>query len=134
MTGDRRPVLFYDGECRFCRAMARIIAALDRRKRFAYLPFQDPQADELLTSVPADEKFTSIHIVFADGEVLAAGDALAELSRVVPLGELAADGARRHRGVRDVFRCAYDIVASRRGPFSAFVPNVHGPVRRPELS
>lgn len=132
MKVDRRPVLFYDGECRFCRAMASVIAALDRRKRFAYLPFQDALADELLASVPPAERPESIHLVFADGEVVSAGDALAEMSRVLPLGGALANCARENRSVGDVFRFGYDFVAARRGPLSGLVPNMRGPFRRPE--
>ncbi|HUF53549.1 MAG TPA: DCC1-like thiol-disulfide oxidoreductase family protein [Dehalococcoidia bacterium] len=127
----RRPVLFYDGECRFCRATARAIATLDRRRRFAYLPFQDPLADQMLAPVRPEERERSIHLVFADGSVVSAGDVLAELTRVLPAGRLLADAARDHRSVRDVFRFGYDLVATRRGPLSALVPDVRGPVRRP---
>jgi predicted DCC family thiol-disulfide oxidoreductase YuxK len=130
----RRPVLFYDGECRFCRATARAVAALDRGKRFAYLPFADPMAEELLAPIPPAERERSIHLVFADGRIASAGDALAELSRVLPLGDAVAEAARSHRSVRDVFRFGYNLVATRRGPLSSLVPNVRGPIRRPEAA
>lgn len=127
-----RPVLFYDGGCRFCRFMARTVAALDRRRRFGYLPFADELALELLAPVPAAEREHSIHVVFPDGEIASAGDALAELSRVLPLGGLLAAAARDHRQVRGVFRWGYNLVAQRRGPLSSIVPDVRGPSRRPE--
>ncbi|MEX0683607.1 MAG: DUF393 domain-containing protein [Dehalococcoidia bacterium] len=130
MTPDR-PVLFYDGECRFCRATARAIAVLDRRREFAYLPFSDELAGELLSSVAGEERTRSIHLVFPDGRVISGGDALAELGRVLPLGDLVADSACRYPYVRGVFRWGYDLVASRRGSFSGLVPDVRGPLRRP---
>jgi predicted DCC family thiol-disulfide oxidoreductase YuxK len=129
-----RPVLFYDGECRFCRFTARAIATLDRRRRFAYLPFSDRLAPELLSVIPADHREHSIHVVFPDGEIASAGDALAELARVLPLGSLAADAAREDRLLRGLFRWGYGLVAARRGPLSSLVPDVRGPLRRPEAA
>ncbi len=126
-----RPVLFYDGECRFCRFMARGIEMLDRRRRFGYMPFADELAPELLAPIQADKREHSIHLVFPDGEIVSAGEALAELSRVLPLGGLIADAARSQRTVREVFRWGYSLVADRRGPLSSLVPDVRGPVRRP---
>ncbi len=127
-----RPVLLYDGDCRFCRFVARAIEALDRRRRFGYLPFADELALDLLAPVPADEREQSIHLVFPDGDIASAGDALAQLSRVLPLGGLLTDAARDHRPVRGAFRWGYGLVAARRGQLSSLVPDVRGPLRRPE--
>ncbi len=127
-----RPVLLYDGECRFCRFMARAIEALDRDRRFCYLPFADELALDLLAPVPADEREHSIHVVFPDGDIASAGDALAELSRVLPLGGILTGAAHDHRRVRVAFHRAYDLVADRRGQLSSVVPDVRGPLRRPE--
>ena len=127
-----RPVLLYDGDCRFCRFIARTIEALDRRRRFGYLPFVDQLALDLLGPVPPNEREHSIHLVFPDGDIASAGDALAELSRVLPLGGLLTDAARDHRPVRGAFRWGYDLVADRRGQLSSLVPDVRGPLRRPE--
>jgi predicted DCC family thiol-disulfide oxidoreductase YuxK len=129
-----RPVLLYDGDCRFCRFVARAIEALDRRRRFGYLPFTDELALDLLAPVPADEREHSIHLVFPDGDIASAGDAMAELSRVLPLGGLLTDAARDHRPVRHAFLWGYGLVADRRGQLSSLVPDVRGPLRRPEAS
>ncbi len=127
-----RPVLLYDGGCRFCRFTARAIEALDRRGRFGYLPFADELARELLAPVAVDEREHSVHLVFPDGDIASAGDALAEFSRVLPLGGLLADAARSHRPVRGAFHRGYGLVAGRRGWLSGLVPDVRGPLRRPE--
>jgi len=82
--------------------------------------------------VPADEREHSIHLVFPDGDIASAGDALAELSRVLPLGGLLSDATRDRRPVRAAFRWGYGLVADRRGQLSSFVPDVRGPLRRPE--
>ncbi len=129
-----RPVLLYEGDCRFCRFMARGIEALDRDHRFCYLPFADELALDLLAPMPADERDHSIHVVFPDGEIASAGDALAELSRVLPLGGVLTSAAHDHRRVRGAFHWGYELVADRRGQLSSLVPDVRGPLRRPESS
>ena len=127
-----RPVLLYDGDCRFCRFTARAIEALDWRRRFGYLPFADELALELLASVPAGERQHSIHLVFPNGDIASAGDALAELSRVLPLGGVLTGAAHDHRRVRGAFHWGYGLVADRRGQLSSLVPDVRGPLRRPD--
>lgn len=63
-----RPVLLYDGECRFCRFTARIAARFDRG-RYAYLPFDDPDAEPLLARLAAERRYESAHLVRPDGTV-----------------------------------------------------------------
>ena len=129
-----RSVLLYDGDCRFCRFMARAIETLDRDRHFGYLPFADELALDLLERIPADEREHSIHIVFPDGDIASAGDALAELSRVLPLGGVLTAAAHDHESVRGAFHWSYDLVADQRGKLSGLVPDVRGPLRRPASS
>jgi predicted DCC family thiol-disulfide oxidoreductase YuxK len=82
-----RPLLFYDGDCRFCRAMARLIASLDRKQTIAMLPFDDPAAAALLAGVSQDKRDASMQLVQPDGWVLSGGEALLELTRVLPGGD-----------------------------------------------
>jgi predicted DCC family thiol-disulfide oxidoreductase YuxK len=126
-----QPVLFYDGDCRFCRATARAVAALDRHHSLAVLPFDDPAAEWLLASVPADRREESIHLVQPDGSVLSAGDALIELTRVLPGGDLLASAAWRNDGLRRLFVRGYQLVAERRGMLSCLTPDGPPPIRRP---
>ncbi len=129
-----RPVLLYDGDCRFCRFMARGIEALDRHHGFGFLPFDDELASDLLAPLPGDEREHSMHLVFPDGGIASAGDALAELSGVLPLGSVLTAAAHDHRRVRGAFHWGYGLVADRRGQLSSLVPDVRGPLRRPESS
>ena len=126
-----RAVLFYDGDCRFCRASARTIAALDHRRQFAILPFDDPAAEALLSSVPAERRWESIHITHTDGGTVSEGDALIELTRLLPGGDLVADAASKNRSIRQVFGWGYQFIASNRALLSRIVPNVPPPLRRP---
>ncbi|MFN4218746.1 MAG: DCC1-like thiol-disulfide oxidoreductase family protein [Candidatus Bipolaricaulia bacterium] len=41
-------LLIYDGACGYCRGFARLVRVLDRRKRFALLPYESDAAQELL--------------------------------------------------------------------------------------
>jgi predicted DCC family thiol-disulfide oxidoreductase YuxK len=63
-----RPVLLYDGGCRFCRFAVRVVARLDFG-RFAVLPFDDPAAEPLLARLPEEARFASAHVIRADGSV-----------------------------------------------------------------
>jgi predicted DCC family thiol-disulfide oxidoreductase YuxK len=63
-----RPVLLYDGGCRFCRFTARVAARFDRG-RFAYLPFDDPEAKPLLARLAEPERYASAHLHRPDGSV-----------------------------------------------------------------
>jgi predicted DCC family thiol-disulfide oxidoreductase YuxK len=126
-----QPVLFYDGDCRFCRATARAVAALDRHHSLAMLPFDDPVAEALLASIPPDRRGESIHVVQPDGWVLSAGDALIELTRVLPGGGLLASAAWRNDGLRRLFGRGYQLVADRRGTLSRVTPDGPSPIRRP---
>lgn len=126
-----RPVLFYDGECRLCRASARAVASLDRKGSIAMLPFDDPAAEALLAPVPRDRRGRSMHLVQPDGWVLSGGDALIELSRLLPGGDVLASAAWRNDLLRSAFGRGYQFIADHRGQFSRVTPDGPGPIRRP---
>jgi predicted DCC family thiol-disulfide oxidoreductase YuxK len=129
-----RPVLFYDQDCRFCRASAQAVAFLDRDRRFAMLPFSDPLADDLLTPVAPDDRPNSIHVAQPDGWVVSGGEALAELTRAVPGGDCLADAAWKNEPLHRLFDWGYRLVADRRGTLSRFVPDYEPPLRPPEAT
>ena len=41
-------LLIYDGECTYCRGLARLVRALDVRRRFFILPYASAEAQHLL--------------------------------------------------------------------------------------
>ncbi|MEO8456874.1 MAG: DUF393 domain-containing protein [Chloroflexota bacterium] len=126
-----RPVFFYDGDCRFCRASARFIASLDHKESIAMLPFDDPAAEALLASVPPDKRGESIHVVQTAGWVLSGGDALLELSRLLPGGDVLASVGWHNDLIRRAFNVGYRFVADHRGQLSRVAPDGPGPMRRP---
>ncbi len=95
------------------------------------LPFADTAARSLLASVPSDQRGRSICLVQPDGRVLRGGDALIELTRLLPGGEQLASAARRSDGMRRLFGGGYRFVADIRGALSQVTPDGPGPVRRP---
>jgi predicted DCC family thiol-disulfide oxidoreductase YuxK len=103
-----RPVLLYDRGCRFCRFSARVVARLDRGERLAFLPLDDPRADALLETVPADERLASWRLVRRDGSV------------------------RGHAWLRGRLPdAAYGLIARNRRRLGRFVPDRAGPYRYP---
>ena len=54
--------------------MARVAARLDRG-RYAYLPFDDPDAERLLARMPESTRYATAHVVRPDGSVWSPGGA-----------------------------------------------------------
>ncbi len=88
-----RPVLLYDGGCRFCRFTARIAARFDRGRN-AYLAFDDAEAERLLARLPEARRYASAHLVRPDGSIWSPSSApyrfVARIRR--RLGPLVPDG------------------------------------------
>ena len=115
-----RPVLLYDGDCRFCRFVARAVVRLDRDDRVAFLPLQDDEAGPLLADVSDAERMGSIHLVEPDGRRFSRGAALTRL-----IGHLRLPAPARLLGR------AYDPVAHRRSRLGPHVPDGRAPRRYP---
>ncbi|HSF60842.1 MAG TPA: DCC1-like thiol-disulfide oxidoreductase family protein [Gaiellaceae bacterium] len=103
-----RPVLLYDGECRFCRFLARCVVRLDRRSKLAILPLTDAAAASLLEALPADERLTSWRFVRRDGSLVGYGGVRGRLPDAL-----------------------YAIVARHRGRLGRLVPDGPAPRRYP---
>ena len=77
----RRPILVYDLDCGFCRWSVAKVLAWDRHRRLDLATLQDPEAAELLASVPPAERMKSSHLVMPDGTVYSGGAARSRSSR-----------------------------------------------------
>lgn len=119
-----QPVLLYDGDCRFCRFVARRIVRLDRREALAVLPFDDPDAQRLLAAVPQADRETTWHLV-QDGGRASGGAGVAELLGILPATRPFAPLLRRLplAGI-------YGFVSGRRSRLGRLVPDGPAP-RRP---
>ncbi len=125
----RRPVLLYDGGCRFCRFAARAVATLDRGHELAFLPLDESEAEPLLAPLPEDERLETWHLVAPDGALSGHGtggvELLGALRLTRPMGELLARVPDR------MLDGAYEIVARHRKRLGRFVPDRPGPRRYP---
>jgi predicted DCC family thiol-disulfide oxidoreductase YuxK len=125
-----RPVLLYDADCRLCRFAARVVAALDRRKKLALLGLRDAPADRLLAHVSEDERASSLRLVLPDGCMLSAGAAaLGVLERLPATRPLARSAALLH--FEPAAETLYALVARNRDRLGRLVPDGSAPWRYP---
>jgi predicted DCC family thiol-disulfide oxidoreductase YuxK len=80
---------------------------------------QDPEADLLLSGMPAEQRMASWHLISDDGSVHSGGAAFAPLLRLVPGGELP---ARALDGVPALADVGYRAVAGRRSFLGRLIP------------
>ncbi len=82
----RAGIVFYDGECAFCRALARRLGGVLRRRGFALQTLQsasrDPRVSRALGLAP-DTGFDSMWVLAAAGPPLSGADGIVHLSRRV---------------------------------------------------
>lgn len=125
----RRPVLLYDGGCRFCRFAARLVARLDRRGELAFLPLDDPEAAPLLAGVVEEVRLETWRLASPDGSLASRGggavDLLLALRVTRPAGRLLARVPARR------LDRAYEAIARRRRTLGRLVPDGPGPRRFP---
>ena len=109
---DARPVLLYDGHCRFC------IAQADRLRRWTgdrihLVSFRDPGVLERYPSITSDACEQAIQLVLPDGRVVTGAEAAARaLALRPPLAPLA--GLYFVPGIRQLVDAAYRVVARNR--------------------
>jgi predicted DCC family thiol-disulfide oxidoreductase YuxK len=118
MKSMARAVLLYDGDCGFCRWTARQLLAWDRHQALRAIAIQSRDADALLANVPPHRRLESWHLVTPDGRVFSAGDAVAPLARLLPLGRpLGAIASTFPRATGRVYRA----IARNRGRLGSLV-------------
>lgn len=69
-----RPLLLYDGGCRFCRGAARFVAFVDRDQNLAILPFDDPLSAPYMRRIPDRQIEESWQLIEPDGTRLMRGE------------------------------------------------------------
>jgi predicted DCC family thiol-disulfide oxidoreductase YuxK len=113
-----RAVLLYDGGCGFCRWTARQLLALDRHERLRAIAIQSREAVALLGSLAPHRRLESWHLVTPDGRAFSAGDAVAPLARLLPLGRPVAAAASTFPRATER---AYRAIARNRGRLGSLV-------------
>ncbi|HYZ92465.1 MAG TPA: DUF393 domain-containing protein [Actinomycetota bacterium] len=106
-------LLLYDGECHFCRWGIHVLARLDRRGALGFCPFGHPVAEQHLSQLASDERYSSFHAVVG-GRLFSAADAARRALEVLPLGRLAV--------LLGVHRL-YPLIAANRAVLGRLVPS-----------
>ena len=83
------------------------------------MALQEPEADLLLSGMPAEERMASWHFVSDDGQVHSGGAAFAPVLRLVPGGALPARALEAVPALADL---GYRAVAGRRSFFGQLIP------------
>ena len=125
-----RPLLLYNGGCRFCRWLARVVVRLDVDEALAFLSIWDDAAKAMVDAIPEDDRLTGWHIVLTDGTRLSGGPGvvrlLEELRWTRWLGTCCRVlGLTRWLGDVDAF------IAQRKGRLGRRVPDGEAPHRFP---
>ena len=125
-----RPLLLYDGACRFCRASARFVAKLDGDRRLAFLPMHDERAEPYVSLVPDSDRFKSFHVIEPAGRTSSRGSGVISALSIVRSTALLGRALRvlRASWFMDLL---YAGVARSRGFLGRFVRDVPGPIRWP---
>jgi predicted DCC family thiol-disulfide oxidoreductase YuxK len=85
----RRYTVIYDGHCRVCGRMVRMLARWDRNHELEIIPSQAPGIRERFPWIPLRAYVESVQVIRAsDGKTWQAAAALEELLKVLPRGRL----------------------------------------------
>ena len=104
---------YYDGDCRFCNALAKRFAGVLARRDIALLPLQT-EGTTALFGVPQDQLLAEMRLRLYGGRVLGGADAVMEIARQIwwawPLWALS-----RVPGAMRPMRVVYRWIARQRG-------------------
>ena len=110
-----RPVIIYDGECRFCQWSLRRIRKLDRRERFECVPRQREGVDERFPILARSDFDTGLRLIDG-GAVYVGADAIYQIYRRLPPYQLVA-WLYRVPLITQLVRLGYAFIARHRFRF-----------------
>ena len=113
---ETRPVIVYDGECRFCLWSVGRIRRFDRNGRFEYLPCQTAGIEERFPILSSSDFNTGLRLIHAGGQVDVGADAVYQIYRQLPPWNLFT-GVYRIPGLKQLFRAGYGLIARNRHRF-----------------
>lgn len=111
-------IVIYDADCGFCRWSLALLLGADRRRRLRPLALGTPEAEALLSDIPAEQRAASWHLVSPDGSRRSAGAAAPKLLALLPGGRAPAAVLARAPGLTDR---GYHWVASHRSTLSRWL-------------
>ncbi|HEY6937628.1 MAG TPA: DCC1-like thiol-disulfide oxidoreductase family protein [Terriglobales bacterium] len=104
--------VFYDGECEFCRSMARRFRSTLQKRGFGLAPLQDPRVATLL-GLPPNLLPREMRVLTAEGQVLGGAQAVTFLAGKI-WWAWPVHAAARLPGMPALLRAAYRWVADHR--------------------
>jgi predicted DCC family thiol-disulfide oxidoreductase YuxK len=100
--------VLYDADCGLCRWSAERLRRWDRRRRLRFVPLGSAEADRLLDSLTAEQRWGSWHLVDERG-LVSGGEALPRVLALLPGGRpLAALSSRFPRSTDRAYRWVAD--------------------------
>ena len=114
-----KPVIVYDGECRYCHWSVRRIQGLDDTSRFEYTPRQTNEIEKRFPFLAQSDFNTGLRLIEEDrgNETVHVGaDAVYQIYRRLPPYHLVA-WVYRLPVLKQVFRGAYALIARNRHRF-----------------
>jgi predicted DCC family thiol-disulfide oxidoreductase YuxK len=104
--------VFYDGECEFCRSLARRFRATLQKRGFGLAPLQDPRVATLLGLAP-NLLLQEMRVLTTEGQVLGGAQAVTFLAGKI-WWAWPAHAAAKLPGMRSLLRVVYGWVADHR--------------------
>ena len=111
------PVIFYDGDCRFCRFWIQRWQQ-STENRIEYLPFHDTRVARLFPGANTDEFSSAVHLVETDGSVYSGAEAVFRALAQNPEERWPLEWYDHSVVFAGVTECAYRFIARNRSFFS----------------
>ena len=105
-----KPIVVYDGECRFCIWSVRRIQKKDNRDQFDYLPRQTQGIEDHFPKLAESDFNTGMRLVMSHAEIYVGADAVYQIYRRLPPFHLLA-WLYRVPGLHLLFRAGYALIA-----------------------
>ncbi len=125
-----RPLLMFDGGCPFCRALARLVARLDRDERLALLSRDDEAAVPYAARIPPEEISASWQLIEPTGVRMMLGPAGIRVLEYIPTTRWLAWLFRTLR-LTWLATAVNRLLSRIRKPLARFFPNPRLPRRWP---
>ena len=111
-----KPVIVYDGECRFCQWSVERIRKRDRRDHFEYLPRQTAGIDERFPILARSDFDAGLRLMRSANDVIVGADAIYQIYRRLPPYHLVA-WTYRLPVLKSLARMGYQFIARNRHLF-----------------
>lgn len=76
----------YDGACKVCGRLVRLLSAWDTRREIEVVPFQNTSVLDRFPWIPSDAYAEAMQLVGPGGKTWQGGDAVEQLLRILPYG------------------------------------------------